>query len=125
MHRLDLINAKKPAKLLDSRSLTLSFSRKQNLAGFFKSERTYELDEFVQSWASGQLPTVPLFIQNTSDLLSIENTLTHLVEVPQEGRRGGSKFRLLGIFYYSLNQLVYIQTGNLKNSFGSPFPLIG
>ena len=29
MHRLDRINAKKPAKLLDSRSLALSSSRKQ------------------------------------------------------------------------------------------------
>ncbi len=29
MHRLDRISAKKPAKLLDSKSLTLGFSRKQ------------------------------------------------------------------------------------------------
>ena len=29
VHRLDQISAKKPAKLLDSRSLTLSFSRQQ------------------------------------------------------------------------------------------------
>ena len=29
MHRLDRISAKKPAKLLDSKSLTLSFSRQQ------------------------------------------------------------------------------------------------
>jgi hypothetical protein len=36
VHRLDQINAKKPAKLLDSKSLTLSFSCKQNLAGFFQ-----------------------------------------------------------------------------------------
>ncbi len=36
VHRLDQIYAKKPAKLLDSKSLTLSFSRKQNLAGFFQ-----------------------------------------------------------------------------------------
>jgi len=35
VHRLDQINAKKPAKLLDSKSLTLSFSYKQNLAGFY------------------------------------------------------------------------------------------
>src|SRR5450759_4739433 len=58
------------------------------------SGRTYELDESVQFCAGGQLPTVPLFIQNTSNLLSIENTLTHLVEVPQDGRRRGLKFRL-------------------------------
>ena len=49
---------------------------------------------FVQSCAGSQLPTVPLFIQNTSDLLSIESTLTYLVEVPQDGRRRGLKFRL-------------------------------
>ena len=35
MQRLDQINAKKPAKLLDSKALTLPFSCKQNLAGFF------------------------------------------------------------------------------------------
>ena len=29
MHRLDRISAKKPAKLLDSKALTLGFSRKQ------------------------------------------------------------------------------------------------
>jgi hypothetical protein len=29
VHRLDRISAKKPAKLLDSKSLTLGFSRKQ------------------------------------------------------------------------------------------------
>ena len=29
MHRLDRISAKKPAKLLDSKSLTLGFSREQ------------------------------------------------------------------------------------------------
>jgi hypothetical protein len=29
VHRLDQISAQKPAKLLDSRSLTLSFSRQQ------------------------------------------------------------------------------------------------
>ena len=29
MHRLDRINAKKPAKLLDSKSLTLGFSRER------------------------------------------------------------------------------------------------
>jgi hypothetical protein len=34
VHRLDRINAKKPAKLLGSKSLTLRFSRKQSLAGF-------------------------------------------------------------------------------------------
>jgi hypothetical protein len=36
VHRLDRINAKKPAKLLDSKSLTFHLSCKQNLAGFFQ-----------------------------------------------------------------------------------------
>jgi hypothetical protein len=45
------------------------------------SGRTDELDEFVQLCAGGHPPTVPLFIQNTHNLLSIESTLTHLVEV--------------------------------------------
>jgi hypothetical protein len=35
VHRLDQINAKKPAKLLDSKSLKLDFSRKQIWAVFF------------------------------------------------------------------------------------------
>jgi hypothetical protein len=36
VQRLDQTNAKKPAKLPDSKALTLSFSCKQNLAGFFQ-----------------------------------------------------------------------------------------
>src|ERR1017187_143478 len=54
-----------------------------------------------------------LFIQNTSKLLSFENTLIHLVEVPQDGRRCGLKFRLSTSrhCYYGPLQLVYIPTG--------------
>jgi hypothetical protein len=47
--------------------------RPEALVNAAASGRTYELDEFVQFCAGGQLPTVPLFIQNASNLLSIEN----------------------------------------------------
>ena len=72
-----------------------------------------ELDEFIQCCTGRQLPTVPLFIQNTSDLLGIENALAHLVEVPQNGMGRGLKCGLSTsrhCFYYRLYQLVYIPT---------------
>ena len=66
VHRLDRIIANIPAKLLDSKSLTLNFSRKQiwpvylcdtpgALALYFPIEATARLESFV---ASGALPLV-------------------------------------------------------------------
>src|SRR5262249_17686876 len=54
VHRLDQINAKKPAKLLDSRSLTLSFSRKQIWSVFLVSR---QLDRILPN--SGRRVTRP------------------------------------------------------------------
>jgi hypothetical protein len=72
VHRLDRISVKKPAKLLDSKSLTLRLFAHADLAGFF----TLHADLAGRFRAGSRLP------ESWNDVVTSLSLASHWVEYP-------------------------------------------